>query len=872
MKKVLYSLLFIAVSFAYGQDFSGSINSYLNSNQEKLGLQSKDFEDINVDRQSYSKSMELNNVYANQRYQGIEIFNSTSSFAIKNGEVVYAALSLSENIAQKVNTTNAAISASGAINKAVQELGLNTPVNIELLETVASNSYIFSKGSISLENIPVKLVYQRMEDNSLRLAWDLSIYLLDASHYYSVRIDAVNGTLLDTIDWVVTCNVDDISLERNSSQESNSVLFPKENEAASFIAAVDGAQYRVFAVPNESPNHGDDELIVNPSGDGEGSPFGWHDTDGAPGAEHTITRGNNVWSQDDINGNNGTGESADGGDELNFDFEYDFNVHPRENIEASTVNLFYWNNIMHDVWYEYGFDEASGNFQENNYGNGAAGSDSVNADAQDGSGTNNATFGTPPDGSNPRMSMFLWTGASGPVDLLTINNGPLAGTYSGVAAGFGGSFPAAPGLTEDLVLVEDDDSGVSTDPNDACDTITNGGSLNGKIAVIRRGECEFGFKALAAENEGAVAVIMVNNVAGNPITMGGGDFGGSVTIPLFMMTNIDGEAIITELEGASINGTISGENIPQPIDGDLDNGIVAHEYGHGISNRLTGGGNNTSCLGNSEQMGEGWSDWFGLMLTIKPGDQGTDGRGIGTFAQNQPITGGGIRPARYSTDFGVNGFTYANIGSQAVPHGVGFVWATMIWDLNWALIDEYGFDADLYNGTGGNNIAMQLVIDGMKLQSCSPGFVDGRDAILEADEIVNGGANRCLIWEVFARRGLGVNADQGSANSTNDGTANFDIPTGPDCAVVLSNNDNESLDNNFVIYPNPSNGNINIRSLKDFGEASISIFDINGRKVYNQEVNLYDTVNINAENLTTGLYLIQIQGLEYTHTAKLIIN
>ena len=255
MKKVLYSLLFIAVSFAYGQDFSGSINSYLNSNQERLGLQNQDFEDINVDRQSYSKSMELNNVYVNQRYQGIEIFNSTSSFAIKNGEVVYAALSLSENIAQKVNTTNAAISASGAINKAAQELGLNNLANIELLETVASNSYIFSKGSISLENIPVKLVYQRMEDNSLRLAWDLSIYLLDASHYYSVRIDAVNGTLLDTIDWVVSCNVDDISLERNSSQESNSVLFPKENEATSFIAAVDGAQYRVFAVPNESPNH-----------------------------------------------------------------------------------------------------------------------------------------------------------------------------------------------------------------------------------------------------------------------------------------------------------------------------------------------------------------------------------------------------------------------------------------------------------------------------------------------------------------------------------------------------------------------------------------------------------------------------------------
>lgn len=870
MKKVLYSLLFIAVSFAYGQDFSGSINNYLNSNQETLGLQTKDFEDINVDRQSYSKSMELNNVYVVQRYQGIEIFNSTSSFAVKNGTVEYAALSFSENIAQKINTTNAVLSASRAIHNAVQELGLNNPDNIELLETVATNSYIFSKGSISLENIPVKLVYQRMEDNSLRLAWDLSIYLLDTSHYYSVRIDAVNGALLETHDWVVSCSVDAITFNNNSSKESNSILFPQKEEAISISAADGGAQYRVFAMPIESPNHGADALIADPSGDGDGSPFGWHDTNGAAGAEFTITRGNNVWSQDDINGNNGTGTSADGGASLNFDFAYNFNVHPNDMIEASTVNLFYWNNIMHDVWYQYGFDEESGNFQENNYGNGGAGSDSVNADAQDGSGTNNATFGTGPDGQNPRMSMFLWTASSGPVDILTINNGPLAGTYSGVPGGFGGSFPVLPGLTEDLILVEDDDSGVSTDPNDACDPITNGGSLNGKIAVIRRGECEFGFKALAAENEGAIAVIMVNNVAGAPISMGGGDFGGSVTIPLFMMTNTDGEAIITELGGASINGTVFGDNIDPPKDGDLDNGIVAHEYGHGISNRLTGGGNNTSCLNNSEQMGEGWSDWFGLVLTMNAGDQGGDVRGTGTYATGQPITGGGIRPAPYSTNFAVNGFTYGDIGSQSVPHGVGFVWATMIWDLTWAFVDEYGFDPDFYNGTGGNNMAMQLVMDGMKLQPCSPGFVNGRDAILEADMLINGGANQCLIWETFAARGLGLSASQGSTGSTSDGTEAFDIPTGPDCDS-LGVNDN-SLDNNFIIYPNPSNGNINIRSLKDFGEASISIFDINGRKVFDQEVNLYDTVNINAEKLSTGLYLIQIDGVDYSHTAKLIIN
>ena len=64
-------------------------------------------------------------------------------------------------------------------------------------------------------------------------------------------------------------------------------------------------------------------------------------------------------------------------------------------------------------------------------------------------------------------------------------------------------------------------------------------------------------------------------------------------------------------------------------DGDFDNGVVVHEYGHGISTRLTGGAGSSGCLNNTEQMGEGWSDYFGLVLTMEPGDAGTDSRGIG---------------------------------------------------------------------------------------------------------------------------------------------------------------------------------------------------------------------------------------------------
>ena len=79
---------------------------------------------------------------------------------------------------------------------------------------------------------------------------------------------------------------------------------------------------------------------------------------------------------------------------------------------AAVTNLFYLNNVIHDKLYRHGFNEAAGNFQTNNFGNGGAGSDSVRAEAQDGGGTSNANFATPADGSRPRMQMYLWSQSS----------------------------------------------------------------------------------------------------------------------------------------------------------------------------------------------------------------------------------------------------------------------------------------------------------------------------------------------------------------------------------------------------------------------------------------------------------------------------
>lgn len=868
MKNTLLLVALFCVSIFYAQDFSGVIDSYFNQNRSQFGLSQQDVNDLHVYNQHYSASTSVNHVYVVQRHQGIEVFNAISNFAISNNnEVKNAEVQFIPALIQKTNSTQPSLTPEQAIYQAASQLGLHTPSGLQLIETPETNRFVFNNGNISQENIKVKLVYQPNDDQTaLLLAWDLDIYILDGSHWYSVRVDAQTGALLDTHDWVASCNFGEAHLTEHNMAASRiiqqSVL---EMETTTFRSPNDGSQYRVFAMPNESPNHGPDTLESEPA-DAIASPFGWHDTNGIPGPEFTTTRGNNVRARADLAGNN-QGASAQGGPDLIFDFPFNFNQQPLGYVDGSTTNLFYWNNIIHDVFYRYGFDEPSGNFQETNYTGQGLGNDSVNADAQDGGGMNNANFATPPEGNRPRMQMYLWNAQGPPGEPLTINNGPLAGGYFGVSASFGPGLPLEP-LTADLVVVVDDDSGTSTDPNDGCDNILNGAQLAGKIAVLRRGTCQFGFKVLAAQNQGAIAAIVVNDVPAAPIAMGPGDVGAQVTIPSIMVTQADGEAIIAELlGGGTVNGTLV-ETGPFMIDGTLDNGIIAHEYGHGISIRLTGGAFNSGCLNNAEQMGEGWSDYFGLILTMKEGDTPEQRRGIGTFAIGQPTDGNGIRPAPYSTSFAINNFTYGATNNPGLsqPHGVGFVWATMLWDLTWDLIDEYGFDPDFYEGTGGNNIALQLVVDALKLQPCSPGFVDGRDAILLADQLANNGENQCLIWNAFAKRGLGLSADQGSSNNRFDQVEAFDVPE--EC---LLGTQGQSI-NNFMIYPNPSQGDIYIISKENMGDSTVTVYDMNGRVVFNQDVFMNGTVNIQAGNLKTGIYILEIKGKDYSHNAKLIIR
>ena len=380
------------------------------------------------------------------------------------------------------------------------------------------------------------------------------------------------------------------------------------------------------------------------------SPLGWI-ANGDNG-----TRGNNVDAYLDRNADNQPDLPRLQGSPFRvFDFPLDLSQDPASYGEASTVQLFYWCNYIHDRVYDLGFTEAAGNYQKDNLGRGGAGNDAVLAEAQDGSGVNNANFTPMPDGIPGRMQMFIFDG-------------------------------------------------------------------------------------------------------------------------------------------------------PTPRrDGSLDAEVVLHEYTHGISDRLVGGGAGITQLQTSG-MAEGWSDFLALTLLAESGDDVDGSYAYGGYVtylyrnlrQNYYY---GIRAYPYSTDLTKNPVTFKDIDpAQASPHAEvlmnptvtalgsevhfqGHVWCMMLWEARANLIHRLGF-AD------GNDRILRLVLDGMKLSPPNPTWVQARDAILAADMIGFQGEDRADLWAAFAKRGLGYSAQAPDVTTTSGIVEAMDLPDAltvtPETPVVMS--------------------------------------------------------------------------------------
>ena len=774
-----------------------TIKKWIANNASALNFSKTDVNNLRIASFYYDKFANVTMAYLQQTYKGVDVYNALTTVAFKDGKVVSVTTSRIADVEKLITnkTSKPSLAPAEALRNAAADVNLSLVGRMfPLRQTPDGQEFEYDRLGIGFNNIIVRLMWTNTEeDEHLKLSWQVGIHTLKGNDYWLIKVDAFTGKILRKENLKTNCRWNPV---HNHSTQCYEVEEYKVDNAKGEkeVEAISSAKYKVIPYPYMDPDHASPTLVSNPwevFHNKDATTLKWNN-DGSN--DYDSTRGNNVLSREDwkdkfgFNTNKGKGaHSTTSLPDLTFNYTPVFTNQPLETTNQSfyITNLFYWNNILHDMEYQYGFDEASGNFQASNLGRGGKGNDYVFSDAQDGSGTDNANFSTPVDGQSPRMQMYLWHYVE---DTFLVNQPQ---SFSGIKPSTESRFGSTRNLlldkgpiTADVVLFNDDAQGIT---HKACSTASNGSALSGKIALIDRGSCNFTDKVKNAQKAGAKAAIIADNIPNeNLVFMSGDD--ATITIPAVFVSYETGDTIKKFLaQKTTVNITLKSGLYR---DGDADNGVITHEYFHGVSNRLAGGPDNVSCLQNGEQMGEGWSDYNALMmttdwLTAKASD-GTLARPIGNYAAGLPKNYGGIRTYPYSTDFSIDPWTYDSLRTSKLftetttgaYYYTGEFWCTTLWEMTWELIKSYGINTEFTNATkeGGNTIAMRLVIEGLKLQPCSPGCVDGRDAILKADTVLFGGKYSPEIWKAFARRGLGFSADQGSNKKIKDAQGAYDLP------------------------------------------------------------------------------------------------
>jgi large repetitive protein len=501
------------------------------------------------------------------------------------------------------------------------------------------------------------------------------------------------------------------------------------------------------------------------------SPFSQGDPWLPAGATETV--GNNVDAYADISGSDG----RDGSDfrasltgPSTFDRVYDVTLEPGASAGqrmAAVTQLFYVNNFLHDWFYDAGFTEAAGNAQQDNYGRGGLGNDALLAEAQDYSGLSTSSMATPADGARPKMQMYVF--APNPFQSVTVlSPSSVAGRKSSRWATFG---PKAFTVEGQLVLAKDG----TGSPTDGCQV--QQGSPAGKILLIDRGTCTDAVKVKNAQNAGAVGVIIAHNIVAPAPDLTGTD--ASLTTPALSIERADGVALKAEL----LNGPVEVRLLREPAvqrDGALDTSLVAHEWGHYMSNRLIA---NANGLTNNQgrALGEGWGDFHALLLMARAEDAQLPGNTNfeGAYAVGGHVSSGGdneghyfgLRRYPYSTDLQRNPLTfrYAANGvalpasvpsnprlytvSNAAIHSSGEVWASMLWECYTALLR----DRARLSFPEAQRRMKRYLVRSYQLTPVAPTFLEARDALLAA-ALAESEEDFLLFHAAFARRGAGLRA------------------------------------------------------------------------------------------------------------------
>lgn len=483
-----------------------------------------------------------------------------------------------------------------------------------------------------------------------------------------------------------------------------------------------------------------------------------------------------------------------------FDRVYDPTTDPLSslnNSQAITTNLFYILNWMHDYFYDAGWTESAANPQKVNRGRGGVEGDPIRGEAQDSGGRNNANASTPADGGMPRIQMYVWdaVGAAGKV------NAPadIGGDYEVSGAPYG---PVNFTTTGEAVIADD---GVGPDANDGCEApFKNAAAMAGKIALIHFGEgnCASRVKVKNAQISGAkgAIVVSVDPSIGLP-AMGGTD--PSITIGVVGMTFEDGMKLWNKAKaGTPVNVSISGSRSTR--DGSLDTGVVSHEWGHIMSNRLVG---NAVGLSNNQggSMGEGWSDFLVLLTIVRPEDinvaANANWGGVypdmsySVWAPGNKAFYDGLRRYPYSTNLAKNPLTFKHIedgvalpqnpapafggdgAMNAEVHNAGEVWAAAMWECYAALLRDPRLSFEQ-----SNERMRRYLVASLKLTPNAPTFLEARDALLAA-AWVSDRADYDLFVQAFAKRGMGAGAVGPDKTSADHAGVVESFVTGADIAI-----------------------------------------------------------------------------------------
>ncbi len=254
MKRIILLLAFMLCFNGFSQTSKQKIQSRLNIEIKKYGLTTKDVSDWVVESESTSKSTNITNYYILQRHQGIEIFNAQSNISMKDGNVVNSIINFKDNAAKKVNATIPTLTILEAVSIVYSRLGIKNPTSFKIVETLNDKSFKLSDG-VQEELISGKLVYQSTKDDKLILAWAFQFYSPDGKHLWDLRIDALNGIILEKHDLTISC---DFGKTNQNSYPSNYPFYFKENLVASTtesLVQANSGSYRVIPFNYESPNH-----------------------------------------------------------------------------------------------------------------------------------------------------------------------------------------------------------------------------------------------------------------------------------------------------------------------------------------------------------------------------------------------------------------------------------------------------------------------------------------------------------------------------------------------------------------------------------------------------------------------------------------